>query len=94
MLFTDKYVTSYLVFVAKYVCMCKPSLLYYYARLSRNTLDLRVKTKVKREEEEEEEDHPPSRCFNYIFLSLSSIHLVNFENHILIDTYVLADIRL
>ena len=53
-LFTYKYVTSYLVFVPKYVCMCKPSLLYYYARLSRNTLDWRIKTKVEREEEEED----------------------------------------
>ena len=37
--------------------VCKPSLLYYYARLSRNTLDWEIKTKVERVEEEEEEDH-------------------------------------
>ena len=36
--------------------MCKPSLLYYYAGLSSNTLGWRIKTKVEREEEEEE-DH-------------------------------------
>lgn len=29
-------------------------MLYYYARLSRNTLDWRIKTKVEREEEEED----------------------------------------
>ena len=53
-LFTYKYVTSYLVFVYQSMFVCKPSLLYYYARLSRNTLDWRIKTKVEREEEEED----------------------------------------